>query len=249
MADPLSQFVIKPLIDIEVAGYDVSFTNSSLWMMIAVGVTVFFMALASSGRSLVPSRTQVVGEMIYEFVASMVRDNIGSRGREYFPFVFTLFIAILAGNMLGLIPYSFTFTSHLAVTGALALMVFCTVVIFGFINHGFKFLTIFVPSGVPLAFQLVIVPIELISFLIRPITLMVRLFCNMLAGHLVLKIIAGFAVSFVASLGILGYFAAMLPVLVNVAVLALEVIVSFIQAYIFAILTCVYLKDTVELHH
>ena len=217
--------------------------------MIASVTTLFLLATASSGRSMIPSRGQMMAEMLYQFVASMVRDNIGTRGREYFPLIFTLFMLVLSGNLFGLIPTSFTFTSHIAVTGTLALMIFCLVLLFGFANHGLKFLTLFAPSGVPLPIQFLIVPIEIISFLIRPITLSVRLFVNMFAGHLALKIIAGFSLMFVSGLGAVGIVAGALPVFVNVAVLALEVIVSFVQAYIFAILTCVYLKDTVELHH
>lgn len=249
MANPIHQFVIKPIVPIEVAGFDISFTNSSLWMMIALFVSVVFLMIATSQRSLVPGRMQLMAEMAYNFVAGMVRDNIGAHGKQYFPFVFTLFMTILMGNALGLVPYSFTFTSHIAVTAALAMAVFIMVTFYGFANHGLKFLTVLSPPGVPFALKFVIVPIELVSFMIRPFTLAVRLFANMLAGHMVLKIFAGFATMAVAGMGAAGLLLGVLPVFMNVAILALELLVAFLQAYVFAILTCVYLKDTVDLHH
>lgn len=249
MANPIHQFVIEPIIPIEVAGYDISFTNSSLWMMISVAVSVSFMMIATSNRSLVPSRMQLMAEMMYEFIAGMIRDNIGPHGKQYFPFIFTLFMVVLMGNVLGLIPYSFTFTSHIAVTAALAMLVFTIVTVYGFVNHGLHFLSVVSPPGVPFVLKFLIIPIELVSFLIRPFTLAVRLFANMLAGHMVLKIFAGFATMFVAGMGAAGIVFGFLPVVMNVAILMLELLVAFLQAYVFAILSCVYLKDTVDLHH
>lgn len=218
-------------------------------MVVATVSSVSFLMMSSSSRSLVPGRLQMISEMMYEFIVSMVRDNVGPHGRQYFPFVFTLFMIVLMGNVLGLLPYSFTYTSHIAVTGALALVVFAMVTIYGFINHGIKFLTIFSPPGVPFLLKFLIIPIELLSFLMRPFTLAVRLFANMMAGHMVLKIFAGFAAMAVAGLGVGGLFLGALPVVVNVGMLCLELLVAFLQAYVFAILTCVYLKDTVDLAH
>lgn len=249
LANPIHQFIIEPQVPLSIGEFDVSFTNSSLWMVIASVSAVSFMMMSSGNRSLVPGRMQMISEMMYEFIANMVRDNIGSRGKQYFPFIFTLFMVVLMGNVLGLLPYSFTYTSHIAVTGALALVVFFMVTIYGFINHGVKFLTIFCPPGVPLALKFLIIPIELMSFLMRPFTLAVRLFANMMAGHMVLKIFAGFAAMAVAGLGVGGLFLGALPVIVNVGMLCLELLVAFLQAYVFAILSCVYLKDTVDLHH
>ena len=249
MANPIHQFVIKPIVPIEVGGFDISFTNSSLWMMIAVGVSVIFMTMATGRRSLVPGRMQLLAEMSYEFIAGMVRDNIGTKGKQYFPFIFTLFMIVLMGNVLGLLPYSFTYTSHIAVTGAMALGVFAMVTVYGFMNHGLKFLSIFSPPGVPFVLKFLIIPIELLSFLMRPFTLAVRLFANMMAGHMVLKIFAGFSAMAVAGMGVAGMAVGAVPVFVNVAMLMLELLVAFLQAYVFAILTCVYLKDTVDLHH
>ncbi len=249
MANPIKQFEIVPKVELTAGPFDISFTNSSLWMVIAALTSVGFLLLSSSNRSLIPNRLQMIAEMMYEFIANMIRDNIGSHGRQYFPFIFTLFMIILMGNVLGLIPYAFTYTSHIAVTGALALVVFAMVTFYGFANHGLKFLSIFSPPGVPFVLKFLIIPIELLSFLMRPFTLAVRLFANMMAGHMVLKIFAGFATMAVAGLGAKGILIGGLPVLVNVAMLSLELLVAFLQAYIFAILSCVYLKDTVDLHH
>ncbi len=248
MAGPVDQFVIKPIIDLNVGGYDLSFTNSSLWMMVAVVSMSLFFSIATRKKAIIPGRLQVVAESFYEFVANMIRENTGADGRQYFPMIFTLFIVVLMGNVLGLIPGSFTFTSHIIVTLALAMMIFFAVTIFGFINHGTKFLSLFSPAGVPFALKLIVVPIELLSFLIRPITLAVRLFANMMAGHLMLKVFAGFS-TMMAAAGIGGILAGSVPMLFNVAFYALELLVSLLQAYIFAILSCIYLKDTVDLHH
>lgn len=248
MADPIHQFVITPIIPFEVSGLDLSFTNSALWMMIGAFLSSTFLMIGSQKQALVPGRIQTLSEMLYEFVAGMIRENTGPGGKTYFPFIFTLFIVVLMGNVLGLIPYSFTYTSHIVVTLGLALMVFLAVTIFGFINHGVKFLSLFAPPGVPLFLQVLIIPIEILSFCIRPITLSVRLFANMVAGHLMLKVFAGFS-TMMLGLGIGGLFAGLFPMLFNVAIYALELLVALLQAYIFAILSSIYLKDTLDLHH
>ncbi len=248
MANPVAQFVIEQKIPFEIGGIDLSFTNSALWMTLAFIVSTTFLSIAMGKKDMVPGRLQMTAELLYEFVAKMVKDNIGSKGRKFFPFVFTLFIFVLMGNLLGLLPKSFTYTSHLAVTGALALTVFFAVIIFGFINHGLKFLSLFAPSGVPWFMLPMIVPIEVVSFFVRPLTLSVRLFANMMAGHIMLKIIASFAVA-AASMGGVGLILGLIPSFVGMLMLAFELLVAFIQAYVFAILSCVYLKDAVELHH
>jgi len=241
MADPLKQFEIKPLIPLEMGGFDISFTNSSMWMAIAVVASVLFMMIATRKPAMVPGRMQMFAENMYEFIASMVRDNIGSRGREYFPLIFTIFVVVLMGNMLGMIPYSFTYTSHIAVTMGLALTIFLFVTILGFIKHGFHFFSLFCPAGVPWALKPLIIPIEVLSYLIRPVTLSVRLFANMMAGHLMLKVFAGFSVAMGVGLGLL-------PMFFNVALIGFEFLIAFLQAYVFTILSCIYLKDAIELH-
>lgn len=248
MADPIHQFVITPIIPFEAGGFDLSFTNSSLWMVIAGITSSLFLILASQKKYMIPGRAQASAEMLYEFIANMIRENTGSKGRQYFPLIFTMFVLVLMGNVLGLLPYSFTYTSHIIVTFALAFLIFVLVTVLGFVNHGFKFLSLFVPPGVPFLLQFLIVPIELMSFLIRPITLSVRLFANMVAGHLLLKVFAGFSTMMVG-LGIGGVVAGLLPMTLNVAIFALELLVALLQAYIFAILSAIYLKDTVDLHH
>ncbi len=249
MADPLHQFVITPIIPFEVAGFNLSFTNSSLWMVIGAVLSSSFLLTATRKKALVPGRGQAFAEMLYEFVATMIRENTGPKGRPYFPLIFTLFMVVLMGNVLGLLPYSFTYTSHIIVTGVLALIVFLCVMVFGIINNGLHFFSLFAPPGVPLALQVLIVPIEIVSFLIRPITLSVRLFANMMAGHMVLKVFAGFGAMLVGGLGLGGAIVGLLPMFVNVAMYSLELLVALLQAYIFAILTSIYLKDTVDLHH
>lgn len=242
VAGPLEQFVVKPIIPIEVAGIDLSFTNASLWMLIAAGAATLLLTASMRGRALVPSRMQSVGEMMYEFVAGMVRDNVGSGGKKYFPFIFTLFTFILFGNMLGMIPGSFTFTSHISVTFGLAAVVFLGVTVIGLVKHKAKFFTLFFPAGAPLWTAVILVPIELVSYLSRPISLAVRLFANMTVGHLMLKVIAGFMPLLGVALGIIPVTAAL------VAVTALEFLIAFIQAYVFAILSCIYLHDALHLH-
>jgi F-type H+-transporting ATPase subunit a len=237
---PLEQFKIEPLIPLHIGGLDVSYTNSALFMTIAVILITSLLVLGTRRGALVPGRWQSVAEMSYEFVADMVETNAGHGAEPYFPFVFTLFMFVLFSNMLGLIPYSFTVTSHIIVTFALAAIVFIGVTIIGFVKHGTHFLRLFVPEGVPIVLLLLLVPIELLSYFIRPFTLSIRLFANMLAGHTMLAIFGGFA----ASVGLL----AILPVALDVAILALEVLVAALQAYVFAILTCLYLRDALHLH-
>jgi len=241
MADPLKQFEIKQIIPLEIAGYDVSFTNSTLWMMIALATSIVFFMIATRKPKMIPGRAQVFAESMYEFIANMVRDNLGSKGREYFPFIFTIFMIVLMGNMLGMIPYSFTYTSHIAVTMGLALSIFIFVTILGFVKHGFHFFSLFCPAGVPLALKPLIIPIEVLSYMIRPVTLSVRLFANMMAGHLMLKVFAGFSVAMGVGLGLV-------PMFFNVALIGFEFLIAFLQAYVFAMLSCIYLKDAIELH-
>jgi F-type H+-transporting ATPase subunit a len=237
---PLEQFKIHPIIPIHIGGLDVSYTNSALLMTIAVALITALMVLGTRKRALVPGRWQSVAEMSYEFVADMVETNAGHGGQQFFPFVFTLFMFILFANFLGLVPYSYTITSQIIVTFALAIVVFIGVTIVGIIKHGFHFLRLFVPRGVPPVLLLLLVPIELLSYCIRPFTLSIRLFANMLAGHTMLAIFGGFA----ASVGILG----ILPMGIDILIVALEVLVAALQAYVFAILTCLYLSDALNLH-
>lgn len=239
---PLAQFEIKRLIDLNIGGVDASITNSTVWMLIAIAGITIFMLVGMRRGALVPGRWQSMAEMSYEFVAGMLRDNVGNEGRRYFPFVFTLFMFILFCNLLGMIPYSFTVTSHIVVTFALAAVVFIGVTVIGFIRNGAGFLKLFVPSGVPIFLLPLLVLIELISYLTRPISLSVRLFANMMAGHTMLKVFGGFVVS----LGIVGGWA---PLAFVVALTGLEILIAFLQAYVFAILTCIYLNDAFHVHH
>jgi len=242
MPDPMHQFEIKRLINLEFIGLDASFTNSSLFMVIAIACIAFLTIWGMRGRALVPTRMQSVAEISYEFVANMVRDNVGSAGQKYFPFIFSLFMFVLFCNMLGMTPYSFTVTSHIIVTFALAALVFIGVTIIGFVKHGLGFLKFFVPSGVPVALLPLLVVIEVISYLTRPISLSVRLFANMMAGHTMLKVFG----AFVVGLGLIGGWA---PLAFMVAFTGLEILVAFLQAYVFAILTCIYLNDALHMHH
>lgn len=237
---PLEQFQIKELIPIEIGGNDISFSNSALMMVIAVTLIIMLMLLGTRKRAMVPGRWQAAAELCYEFVANLIRDTVGNEGRKYFPFVFTLFMFILFGNLLGMAPYAFTFTSHVAVTFAMAMVVFTGVTILGFAKHGLKFFSFFVPPGVPLWMWPLMIPIEVISYLSRPISLSVRLFANMLAGHTLLKVIAGF-------IGLLGA-AGVVPLVFVVALTGLEILIAFLQAYVFAILTCLYINDALHLH-
>ncbi len=238
--DPMHQFEVKSLVDIQLGPVDASFTNASLWMVIVVVTICAFMLLSTSRRALIPSRLQSLAEMSYEFIANMVRDNVGKDGMGYFPFIFSLFMFVLFANMLGMIPWSFTVTSHIIVTFAMALFIFIGVTLLGFIKHGLGFIGFFVPSGLPVALVPVLFPIEVISYLTRPISLSVRLFANMLAGHTMLKVFA----SFVGLMGIWG----VAPLVFMVGLTGLEFLVAFLQAYVFAILTCIYLNDALHMH-
>jgi F-type H+-transporting ATPase subunit a len=238
----MEQFQIKRMIDLELFGVDVSFTNASLFMVIAVVLISAFLILAMSRRALVPGRIQSIAELSYEYIANMVRENLGEEGMKYFPWVFTIFMFILTLNLLGMLPHAYTVTSHIIVTFALAGMVWLTVTVIGFVRHGPGFLRLFVPSGVPWWLLPIIVPIELISYFIRPISHSVRLFANMMAGHTMLKVFAGFVIG----LGALGGWA---PLVFLVGFTGLEVVVAFLQALIFTVLTCIYLNDALHMHH
>ena len=242
MVSPLHQFEIHPIIPIQLgdAGVDVSFTNSALFMVLAMVLISGFMVLGMRRSAIVPGRWQCAAEMAYEFIANMLRDTVGQEGRKYFPFVFTVFMFVLFGNLLGMVPYSFTFTSHIVVTFALAFIIFVGVTILGFVKHGFHFFSFFVPPGTPLPMYPLLIPIEVISYLSRPISLSVRLFANMLAGHTLLKVIAGF----VWALGVFG----ILPLAFVVALTGLEILIACLQAYVFTILTCLYINDALHLH-
>lgn len=237
---PLAQFEIKTLLPIRIGDADISFTNSSLFMVIALVAVTVFLVLGMRKGQLVPGRWQSMAELCYEFVAGMIRDTVGNEGRRYFPFVFTLFMFVLFGNMLGMVPYSFTFTSHIAVTFAMALVVFVGVTALGLAKHGFKFFSFFAPPGVPVLMYPLLIPIEVISYLSRPISLSVRLFANMLAGHTLLKVFAGF----VPALGAIG----VVPLAFVAALSGLEIVIAFLQAYVFTVLTCLYINDALHLH-
>ncbi|MBN8938047.1 MAG: F0F1 ATP synthase subunit A [Rhizobiales bacterium] len=248
MASPIAQFEIKPLIALGKIGQSpIAFTNSAAFMFVAVAIIIGFLLLSTRGRALVPSRWQSLAEMSYEFVANTVRQSAGHEGMKFFPLVFSLFMFVLIANLVGLIPYTFTVTSHIIVTFLLAMLVFLTVVVYGFAAHGMHFFRLFVPSGVPGYVLPLVVVIEVISFLSRPISLSVRLFANMLAGHIALKIFAGFVASMLGA-GIWAIFAP-LPLALAVGLTALELLVAFLQAYVFTILTCIYLNDALHPGH
>ncbi len=245
---PLDQFIVRPLLredgNIELFGVDLSFTNSSLWMIITVICVYSLVMLGSRHGSMVPGRLQSLVEMAYDFIADMIESNVGREGRKYFPFFFTLFTFILVGNMLGMVPGAFTFTSHIIVTFTMALFVVTSVTIIGIAKHGLHFFSFFVPKGVPTPILPMLVPIEILSYLIRPISLSVRLFVNMMAGHIMLKTFAGFIIA----LG--GYFVipALAPLFLTVALSGLELAIAFLQAYVFTVLSCIYLQEALHLH-
>ena len=245
---PLGQFEINRLKKLEVFGYDASFTNSSMYMVAAVVLGTGFLVWAMRWRELVPGRAQSIAEVFYEYIAGMVRENLGEEGMRYFPWIFSIFIFIFLLNMLGMLPFmdwSFTSTSHIVVTFGLAAMVWVVVTMIGLSRHGLGYLKLFVPEGVPVWLMPLIVPIEIVSYLIRPISQSVRLFANMMAGHTMLKVFGGFVVSFIGA----GYWwAAPAPLLFLVAFTGLELFVAFIQAFIFTVLTCIYLNDAVNMH-
>jgi F-type H+-transporting ATPase subunit a len=247
---PLEQFSIETIVPLHPFGIDASFTNSSLFMVIAVAAITLFMALGMRPRAMVPGRFQASVEMFYDFVAGLVRENIGAEGKRYFPFVFSIFMFVLFLNLLGLLPVGlaksgFTVTSHIIVTFAMALFVFLLATVVGFLHHGIHFLSFFVPKGVPMALLPLMVPIEVMSYFIRPITLSVRLFANMVAGHVMLAVIGGF----VFSLGGIFFLFGGIPLAAVVAIFALELLISCLQAYVFAVLTCIYLNDAIHMAH
>ena len=245
MASPLEQFEIHTIVPIQIGGANLSFTNSALWMVAATCVATAFLALSMSRRALIPGRWQTLAELSYEFVANIIRDNVGDEGWQYFPLIFSLFMFILFGNLLGLIPFSFTFTSHLAVTAALAVFVIVGVTIIGVVKHGLHYFSFFVPQGVPAVMLPLMIPIEIVSYLSRPLSLSIRLFANMMAGHTMIKVFA----SFVFSLGAVSFgVGGLAPLAMNVALVGFEVLVAFLQAYVFTVLTCLYLNDALHLH-
>lgn len=249
MADPIQQFEIKKFATLgQIGGHEIAFTNSSLYMVIAVAVISILMLGFTGRRALVPGRMQSIAELSYEFVADTLKSSAGSEGMKFFPMVFTLFMFILTVNMIGLIPGTFTVTSHIIVTAVLALLVFFTVIGYGVYKNGFGFLRLFVPSGIPFYILPLIVFIEVLSFLSRPISHSVRLFANMLAGHITLKVFAGF-VTMLGGLGAVGWLGAILPLGLTVGLTALEFLVAFLQAYVFTILTCIYLNDAIHPGH
>jgi len=249
-ADPIHQFQIHKLFTIgHIGGQEIAFTNSSAYMFLAVGVIALLMIGGSAGKQLVPGRIQSIAELSYEFVANTIRSTAGTAGMKFFPLVFSLFMFICVSNLIGIIPYTFTVSSHLIVTAALALLVFFIVLFYGFYKNGLKFFKLFVPSGVPVYILPLVVFIEVISFFLKPVSHSVRLFANMLAGHIALKVFAGFVAMLGFSLGALGWVGGVLPLALTVALYALEILVAFLQAYVFAILTCIYLNDAIHPGH
>src|SRR5215510_10601348 len=246
--DPIHQFNIEPLITLgHIGKHTIAITNSTVYMFVAVGIIGLLML--ATGRQLVPGRMQSVAEISYEFVSTMIRSTAGTEGLKFFPLVFTLFMFICVSNLVGIIPYTFTVSSHLIVTAALALLVFFTVLFYGLYNNGLKFFKIFVPSGVPMAVLPLVVFIEVLSFFLKPVSHSVRLFANMLAGHIALKVFAGFVAMLGVSLGAIGWIGGVAPLALTVALTALELLVAFLQAYVFAILTCIYLNDAIHPGH
>ncbi|MCF6321846.1 MAG: F0F1 ATP synthase subunit A [Rhizobiaceae bacterium] len=243
--DPIKQFAINKLLPLDINGVDLSFTNSSLFMVATVVLTSAYFLWSTGGRGMVPTRSQSVSEIVYEFVAGMLRDSAGSSGMKFFPFVFSLFMFILIINMFGMFPYFLTVTAHIIITIALAMAVFLTVLVVGFGRHGVGFLKLFVPSGVPMLIMPLVIAIEIISFIARPISHSVRLFANMLAGHITLKVFAGFIVS-LSAMGTVGIVGSILPFAMTVGMTALEFLVAFLQAYVFTMLTCMYINDALH---
>jgi len=248
-ANPIEQFEIHDILPVvKIAGHQISLTNSALYMMLAVALTAALMLGTTAGRRLVPTRMQSLAELIYEFVGNMLRGAAGEHGLKFFPLVFSLFMFVLFTNVVSLVPYTFSVTSQIIVTASLALLVFFTVIIHGFWQHGLHFLKLFAPSGTPIAIMPLIVVIEFLSFLARPISHSVRLFANILAGHITLQLVASFVVM-IGGFGVVGWLAATLPLVFTVALYALELLVALLQAYVFAILTCIYLNDSLHPAH
>jgi F-type H+-transporting ATPase subunit a len=245
MVDPLHQFRIHPLIHLELGGWDISFTNSSLFMMLATLIIISFFYFSVNPRALVPNRLQVISETLYTFISDMIRDNAGKAGLAYFPYIFSLFLFILMGNMLGMVPYSFTFTSHIIVTFSLAVIVLLSVTLLGFVRHGWRFLRLFCPQNTPIFIIPLLLPIEIMSYLTRSVSLSIRLFANMIAGHAMLKLFGGFAI---ALAGTVFFPVALAAVAIDIAITGFEFLIALLQAYIFTILTCIYMHDALNLH-
>ena len=248
--DPIHQFHIVNLFALgKLGNAEIAFTNSAAFMLLAVVLLTGFLVLGTASGRAVPTRLQSAAELTYEFVAEMLRSTAGHEGMKFFPFVFTIFTFVLMLNMFGLIPYGFTVTSHIIITAALALTVFFTVVTYGLVRHGFHFFNLFVPKGVPIAILPMIVAIEILSFVSRPVSHSVRLFANMLAGHIALQVFAGFIILLGGALGAIGWAGGVVPFAMIVALFALETLVAVLQAYVFAILTCIYLNDAIHPGH
>ena len=237
---PIEQFKIAEIYPLKVGTVNIAFTNSAMFMVVSVVLVMAFLTLGMRRRALVPGRWQSMVELSYEFIASMIKDNVGSEGRRYFPFIFTLFMFVLFGNLLGMLPYTFTYTSHVIVTFGLAATVFVGVTIIGFVRHGLHFFRFFFPHGAPILTAPILIPIEVISYLSRPFSLAVRLFANMTVGHIILKVMAGFVVA----LGIFG----VVPLAFLSAITVLEFGIACLQAYVFTILSCIYLHDAIHMH-
>jgi F-type H+-transporting ATPase subunit a len=248
--DPIHQFNIDEIFTIgHIGGRTIAFTNSSAYMLLSVAVICLLTVRGLKGRQLVPGRFQSMAEISYEFVGQMIRTTAGDEGMKFFPLVYSLFMFILVSNVIGIIPYTFTISSHIIVTAAFALLVFFTVLAYGFYKNGLKFFKIFVPAGIPIYILPLVVAIEIISFLSRPLSHSVRLFANMLAGHITLKVFGGFVALLGTSLGAIGWIGGIVPLAMTVALTALELLVAFLQAYVFAILTCIYLNDALHPGH
>jgi F-type H+-transporting ATPase subunit a len=246
--DPIHQFALKPVVSILVGGHDVSLTNSGLFMLLAVALTCLLVAIGARGDSGVPGRLQAMAEMAYEFIAGMVRSAAGESGMRFFPLVFAIFFFVLVTNLLGFFPYTFSVTSQIIITAALALMVFLTVIVVGVKEHGLHFFKLFVPAGVPIYILPLVVAIEIISFLSRPVSHSVRLFANMLAGHITLNVFGAFVVMLLGASAAVKALA-VLPFVMTIGLEALELLVAFLQAYVFAMLTCMYLNDALHPGH
>ena len=246
--NPMQQFSVHKIgPEIKIAGIDLSFTNASLFMVISASLIMLFLFLGTKERKIIPDKIQLISEMLYSFIAKMISDTAGSKAKPYFPFIFSLFVFVLLCNMVGMLPYAFTVTSHIIVTLIMALFIFVAVTIIGFIKHGFKYLSIFVPSGVPKILLPLITVIEIISYLSRPVSLSVRLFANMMAGHILLKVLLGFAWTMMMAGGVI-FFLHLIPMGVVFVLLFLETAIAVIQAYVFATLTCIYLNEALNLH-
>ncbi len=248
MAGPLHQFQIEKIIPIEIAGFDVSFTNSALYMMICVFATSLIMLIGTRKKNLIPGKMQFMVEKCYTFIEDMTDSNATTKAKGFIPFIFALFFFIFAGNLIGMIPGAFTFTSHIIVTFTMAMIVFGIAVIYALFKHGIHYFKLFMPSGVPILLAPMIIPIEILSYLSRPVSLSIRLFANMMAGHTMLKVFAGFTASLGLALGGVGYAIGILPLMINIAIIGFEFLVAFLQAYVFTILTCIYIRDAIELH-